>query len=69
MIENLYSTTNKAKIFACTKPVQNRLQDGINEPGRYRLKINVSAKGVPAAASASLIFDWSDYQHVSLTRE
>jgi hypothetical protein len=68
-IDEPIGKASKAKIYPLTTPQKSVLTDGINEPGQYRLKITVTAsKGVPPA-SASLIFDCSDYDHVSLTRE
>lgn len=60
---------SKAEIALLTTPSTPTLTYGISEPGQYRLKIIVSAaKSVPPASEA-LIFNYSDYDHVSLIRE
>jgi len=58
----------RSKIAALTMPVKNSLMSGINHPGQYKLKVTVTAKSVPAASEA-LIFEYRDYDNVSLLRQ
>lgn len=51
-----------------TDPVKFRLFDVLKAPGKFRLKVVVVADHCQSEA-ASFIFEWQDYQHISLIKE
>jgi hypothetical protein len=48
-----------------TNPIKFKLNDAIQTPGRYRLNVLVAAKDAPPRTE-SFVFEWRDYQHVTL---
>lgn len=49
-------------------PVKFRLADALLKPGKFRLNIVVTAEGA-ISQSAKLIFEWRDFQNISLLME
>jgi hypothetical protein len=65
---NLFSMTPGGKPIALVEFKKLKRQNGIEHPGRYRLVARVTAYDSPPAVG-SFIFEWQDYDNISLTQE